>query len=66
MKKNMRMKYCVLVQTELAAAKYDYYEKPCFFNTLEEAKTYAAQITEEITKYPAHVNTFIFKQEDYQ
>ena len=54
------MKYCVLIRTELASDKYDYYEKPRFFDTLEDAEAYANQRNNEIAEFPANVDAFIF------
>ena len=56
----MTMEYCVLINTELANAKYDYYEKPCFFDTLEEAEAYADKRLAQIREYPAYADAAIF------
>lgn len=59
--KNEGIKYCVLICTELARADHDYFEKPHFFDTLEDAKAYAREAVAEIMEYPANADAFIFR-----
>lgn len=54
------MKYCVLVNTELAKSEYEYFDIPRFFETREEAEAYAYEQFEAISNYPATVETRIY------
>lgn len=54
-------KYCVLIQTELANAQYDYFEKPEFFDTIKDAREYASQEVRHISDYPANVEAIIYR-----
>lgn len=53
------MKYCVLIQTELADAKYDYFEKPVFFDDKQQALDYIDLRITEISSYPASISPLL-------
>lgn len=59
---NESEKYCVLRRSEdLFDRGNDYFDKPRFFKTIDEAKAYAAEAVECIRNYPADCDAYVFR-----